>query len=268
MTNADRSAATDEVGGAGFEADVAAGAANRRAEIGIVGPGARRIQAEHVDSAGDDIDDEDVAESIGVAEDQIGGRGLEGDIAAVGADDGAVARAVGLFALAGEVEAARGIGLVIEQEDVASAVGVAGDEVAGVGGEDGVATIGTSGGVIAVAVARSRAGGARQIVGRKISRLDGDARSIHIEPDVVSVLSEVTFGGFSGAIQRINLGEDVIRAGKIAGNELIPGKRNGRTRVEFARSVVKSESEIICIAVNGITREHDLDAKEGGVARA
>ena len=99
MGHADGGAGRDEVGGVGFPGDVAAGGADGGLEVGPVGGGAGGREADAGDDAGEDVDDVDVRETVGVVEREVGGVGGERDVGAVGGEGGVVGGAVGLRAL-------------------------------------------------------------------------------------------------------------------------------------------------------------------------
>ena len=91
--------------------------------------------------------DKDVGTAIGVTADEVASSGLEGNKTAVTADAGGCADAIPLATAAVHGDAVGGSCLSVVDEDVGSAIGVAADEVAGIGEEgDKTAVTADSGG--------------------------------------------------------------------------------------------------------------------------
>src|SRR5207253_1283604 len=115
--------------------------AARRRVAAVVRPVAAALPAAAVDAhagrpAGPAVADEDVAEPVRVVRDEVRRRGLEGDVAAVRAQDRLGALAVAdvaprLAAAAGEADAGDLAGREVADEDVREPVRVAPDEVRG-----------------------------------------------------------------------------------------------------------------------------------------
>ena len=91
---------------------------------------------------------ENIGNPVGVARGEVGGGGGEGDVAAIGTERGRAAVTTrGLSATGSNADAGGGATRAVTQEDVAHGVGIAGDEVGGVGGEGDVTTVGAEDGL-------------------------------------------------------------------------------------------------------------------------
>ena len=82
------------------------------------------------------------AYAIGIAGDEVAGGRVKRHVAAVGADRGVTRTAVSLRAVGSEAHPLDRVRLAIIDEDVAHAIGIAGDEVAGGGRKRHVAAVG------------------------------------------------------------------------------------------------------------------------------
>src|SRR5207247_6804510 len=144
-----------QVAGAAGEGDVAALLADGRLEAHAVGAGgAELVDADQGGGAGVAVVEKNVALAVGVVAGQVAGLAAEHDEAPVLADAGAVAVAVGFGAAGPDADARGHAGLHVAHEDVALAVVVAADQVAGLGAEGDEPAVGADRGVERAGVAR------------------------------------------------------------------------------------------------------------------
>ncbi|MCJ7575903.1 MAG: hypothetical protein MUO80_04395, partial [Dehalococcoidia bacterium] len=147
-----------QVRGVGREGDVAAVSADGGVIALVIPLAAVGGDAHPLRDPGLPVVDEDVCVTVGVAEYQVGGAGLEGDIAAVGTDGGELACAIPRAAW-GVAHPLRDPGLPVVDENVFSIVVVVGHQVRGVGREGDVAAVSADGGVSASAIPLDPVGG-------------------------------------------------------------------------------------------------------------
>ena len=102
----------------------------------------RGVHADPRRLAGLTIVDEDILPAVRVAGDEVGGRALERDQAAVGRDRRADAVPVPLNPRGGHADPRRLAGLTVVDEDIHEPIRVAADEVAGVALERDQAAVG------------------------------------------------------------------------------------------------------------------------------
>ena len=138
----------DEVVGEGAEGDAVAVAADRRMRTVAVALRAVARDAVTLDRAGQAVVHENVDGAVRVALDEVRGLGVEGDVAAVGADRRPAhpvqkaAVAVRLRAAAADADALSRPGQPVADKDVGDAVRVARDEVVGKRDEGDEAAVG------------------------------------------------------------------------------------------------------------------------------
>ncbi len=120
---------------------------------------------------------EDVISEVGVVRNKVSGAGVEGHIAAIGANGRAIAIAVPLGAAAVHAHALDGPSLAVAYEDVPLPVGVAGDKVRRTGRESDVAAVGADGRLLASAApaAATHADTARDT---RLAVMDKDVRGV------------------------------------------------------------------------------------------
>ena len=127
--------AVDEIAGKGREGNKTAVAADARGTAVAIPLNAAAVDGDAASCASLTVVDKDVLMTLGVAADEVAGIGGEGDKTAVAADARAMAIAISLAVAATHGDAADCARLAVVDKDIATAIGVAADKVAGIGSE-------------------------------------------------------------------------------------------------------------------------------------
>ena len=278
------------------EGDIAAVAADRRRVAAVVrAVGARLLalagDADALRAAGAAVADEHVGELVRVSPDEVRRRGLERDIAAVGAERRLSALAPdlapGLDAAARDAHPRGLAGGEVADEDVHLAIRVAGDEVRGGGLEGHVAAAradrGRAAGAVRLAVradADPLGHAARAVVQEDVGDAVGvagdEVRRVRLEDDVAPVRADAAGDRAApGIARRLALGaasrdadplglavravvhEDVPALVRVAGDEV------GRLGVDQDEPAVRAEADGVGVAVRLHTGARDADAHRG-----
>ena len=168
--------AADKVAGSGSEDDKMAVATDAGVTAGAIPLVAAAVYRDATGRSRLPVVDKDVPSVIGVAANEVAGSGEKGNKTAVSANAGVIAVAVPLLAAAAHRDAADRACLQIFDKDVGLAIGIAADEVAGIGAEGDKMAVAAHAGRIEVGTRNADTVGGDMAGCTRFSVVDKDVR--------------------------------------------------------------------------------------------